>query len=42
MTPVLVDCSAQAMATIRALLTRDETRYRAYFPRLQLITPTTD
>jgi len=34
---------AHAMTAGMALLTRDETRYRgAYFPRLQLITPTTD
>ncbi len=32
---------AHAMTAGMALLTRDETRYRSYFPRLQLITPTT-
>lgn len=33
---------AHATTAGRALLTRDEGRYRADFPRLQRITPTTD
>jgi predicted nucleic acid-binding protein len=33
---------AHAMTAGMALLTRDQTRYRGYFPRLRLITPTTE